>query len=250
MGRLDQQVILVTGGSRGIGAAIVEKSTREGARVAFCYRQSDENAREVQARSSSFGRDCRAYRYDISDEHQARELVAEVERDFGHIDGLVNNVGIMHSGPTLEEDLTNWNEVIRTNLSSAFVCTQAAIPGMLARGSGSVVMIASRLAQTGREQTAAYCASKAALLGLTKALAREFAPLGVRVNAVAPGVVLTDLAVASMKTDAGARTMSEFPLGRFAHPHEVAGTVVFLLSSDGMPFTGQTLNPNMGGFMP
>lgn len=249
MSSLAGHVVLITGGSRGIGAAVARATAKEGARVAFCYRSAHDRARQVRAELESLGTESRHYQADVSDRNQVEDLIAHVERDFGRIDGLVNNAGIMPTGPSLTVDEETWHRTLDTNLAGAFYCTQAAAQGMIARGNGSVVMISSRLAHVGHAQTAAYCASKAGLIGLTRALAKEFASRGVRVNAVAPGVVNTELSAHSLATDAGVREMSEFPLGRFAEPYEIAASVLFLLSAESSPYTGQTLNPNMGSYL-
>jgi 3-oxoacyl-[acyl-carrier protein] reductase len=140
--------------------------------------------------------------------------------------------------------------VLRTDLGSAFACSQAAIPGMLRRGQGSIVMISSRLGQIGFAGVAHYSAAKAGMIALAKSLSREFGARGVRANAVAPGVTVTAMGASVMDGEVGRRRMAELPLGRFATPEEVAAPVIFLLSDASATFLGQTLNPNCGGFMP
>jgi NAD(P)-dependent dehydrogenase (short-subunit alcohol dehydrogenase family) len=140
--------------------------------------------------------------------------------------------------------------VIRTDLTAAFHTIRAVLPSMVERGSGSIVNIASRLGQMGVTETAAYSAAKAGLIGLTRSLAREFGPKGVRINAVAPGVTLTEMTEDLVDTDAGKARLRDMALGRFGRADEVAEAVIFLLSDRASLFTGQTLNPNSGGYMP
>lgn len=181
------QVVLVTGASRGIGAATAIGVAETGADVAVAYRRESARAAAVVDEIRSMGRVAESFAADLADAGRARALVAAVEERFGRIDGLVNNAGVMPETSFLEISDEEWETVLRTDLFSAFACTQAAAPGMLERGSGSVVMVSSRLGQIGWPGLAHYSAAKAGLLGLVKALARELGPQGIRVNAVAPG---------------------------------------------------------------
>lgn len=249
-GALADRVVLVTGSSRGIGAEVAVKAAAEGAIVAVHYGQSREGAERTLARVREAGAEGDCFSADIADGAQAERLVAEVIDRFGRIDGLVNNAGKTQVGPFLDIDPAEWDEVIRTDLTAAFHTTRAVLPSMLERGSGSIVNIASRLAQMGITETAAYSAAKAGLVGLTRALAREFGTKGVRINAVAPGVILTEMTTDLVDTDAGKARLRDMALGRFGRPEEVAEAVIFLLSDASSLFTGQTLNPNAGGYMP
>lgn len=244
------RVVLVTGASRGIGAAIAGAVAAAGADVGVAYHDNEEGAREVVERIRRTGRESEAFAADLADPAAARAMVAMVGRRFGRIDGLVNNAGIMPETPFLDLTHEEWERVLRTDLTSAFSCTQAALPGMIARGSGAVVMISSRLGQIGFPRLAHYAAAKAGLLALVKSLAREFGPSGVRVNAVAPGVTTTDMAASVTTGETGRRRLAELPAGRFATPEEVADSVVFLLSDAASMYHGQTLCPNGGGYMP
>jgi 3-oxoacyl-[acyl-carrier protein] reductase len=153
-------------------------------------------------------------------------------------------------GPTLEMAPDEWDRVIATNLTACFRTMRAALPVMLGQGSGSIVNIASRLGQMGIPETAAYSAAKAGLIGLTRSLAREFGTKGVRINAVAPGVTLTEMTTELVDSEAGKARLRDMALGRFGRADEVAEAVIFLLSDRASLFTGQTLNPNAGGYMP
>ena len=249
-GMLAGRVVLVTGSSRGIGAEVAVKAAAEGAVVAIHYQRSAEAAEQTLARVRDAGGEGATFAADIADGPQAEALVhAAIER-FGRIDGLVNNAGRTLVGPFLEIEPAQWDEVIATDLSAAFHTCRAALPSMVERGSGSIVNIASRLGQMGIAETAAYSAAKAGLIGLTRALAREFGPRGVRVNAVAPGVTVTEMTTDLVDSEEGRRRLRDMPLGRFGRADEVADSVIFLLSDASSLYLGQTLNPNAGGYMP
>lgn len=217
--------------------------------MAVGYWEQASAAASVVEDVQAMGRTAAAFGADISDPDEARRMVAEAESTFGRIDGLVNCAGIMPSSPVIEMSDQEWDQVLRTNLFGPFYCSRAALPGMLERGKGSIVMISSRLGQIGWPELAHYSASKAGLLGLTKSLAKEFGPRGIRVNAVAPGVTITDMTRELLESEAGQRRLDELPSRRFAEAEDVAASVVFLLSEAAAMYHGQTLNPNGGGFM-
>lgn len=248
--RLAGKVVLVTGSSRGIGAEIAVKAATEGATVAVHYLHSADGAKATLKRALDLGVDADAFSADLRDGGQAVALVDQVVARFGRVDALVNNAGRTLVGPFLDIAPEQWDEVIRTDLTAAFHTSRAVLPGMLQRGSGSIVNIASRLGQVGVLNTAAYSAAKAGLLGLTRALAAEFGPRGIRINAVAPGVTITEMTTDLVDSDEGRRRLRDMPLGRFGRADEVADAVIFLLSDDASLFVGQTLNPNSGGYMP
>ena len=243
------RIVLVTGSSRGIGAEVAVKAAAAGATVAVHYRSSAEGARETLERIRAAGGDGESFGADIAGA-EAEALVKRVADRFGRIDGLVNNAGLTQVGPFLEIEPADWDAVIATDLSAAFHTCRAVLPGMLERGSGTIVNIASRLGQIGVAETAAYSAAKAGLIGLTRALAKEFGPRGIRVNAVAPGVTETGMTTDLVDSEEGRRRLRDMPLGRFGRPEEVADAVIFLLSDASALFLGQTLNPNAGGYMP
>ncbi len=246
---LTDRVVLVTGASRGIGAATAMAAAMSGADVAIGYLEQAAAAASVVAGIHDLGQRAIAVQADVSDPDGANQLIGEVEEAFGSIDGLVNNAGIMPSSPLVEMSDDEWTAVLRTNLFSSFYCSQAALPGMLRRGRGSIVMISSRLGQVGWPELAHYSASKAGLLGLTKSMARELGPKGIRVNAVAPGFTVTDMTRDIVDTESGRRRLAELPASRFPEPEDVAAAVLFLLSDQAAAFHGQTLNPNGGGYM-
>ena len=247
---LADRVVLVTGSSRGIGAEVAVKAACEGARVAVHYHRSADGARRTLERVREAGAEGEQFAADIADGVQAEGLVESVIGRFGRIDGLVNNAGLTQVGPFLEIEPAEWDDVIRTDLTATFHTCRATIPSMLERGDGAIVNIASRLGQLGVPQTAAYSAAKAGLIGLTRSLAREFGPRGIRVNAVAPGFTITDMTAELAEGEEGQRRLRDMPLGRFGRADEVADAVIFLLSDTSSLFLGQTLNPNAGGYMP
>jgi 3-oxoacyl-[acyl-carrier protein] reductase len=244
------RVVLVTGSSRGIGAEVAVKAAAEGARVAVHYHRSPEGAQRTVERARELGAEAEAFGADLADGAAAERLVADVIDGFGRLDGLVNNAGRTQVGPFLEIEPEEWEAVLRTDLTAAFHTSRAALPSMVERGDGAIVNVASRLGQMGITETAAYSAAKAGLIGLTRSLAREFGPKGIRVNAVAPGVTITEMTTDLVDSEAGRARLRDMPLGRFGRADEVAEAVVFLLSDRASLFLGQTLNPNGGGYMP
>jgi NAD(P)-dependent dehydrogenase (short-subunit alcohol dehydrogenase family) len=244
------RVVLVTGSSRGIGAEVAAKAAAEGATVAVHYHRSRDGAERTLARVRDAGADGECFAADIADGEQAEGLVAAVIERFGRVDGLVNNAGQTQVGPFLDIEPAEWESIIRTDLTAAFHTSRAALPSMVERGSGSIVNIASRLGQMGITETAAYSAAKAGLIGLTRSLAREFGPKGIRINAVAPGMTITEMTADLLDSETGRARLRDMPLGRYGRADEVAEAVVFLLSDRASLFTGQTLNPNAGGYMP
>ena len=244
------RLILVTGASRGIGAAIAVAAGQAGADVAVAYLRERAGAEAVAEQVRGAGRRAATFEADLSDPAQARAMVARVIEELGPVHGLVNNAGIMPQSPFLEITDAEWTQVLGTDLNAAFACSQAVLPGMLELGSGSIVMISSRLGQIGFAGVAHYSAAKAGMIALAKSIAREFGQRGIRANSVAPGVVVTDMGAQVMDGEVGRKRLAELPLGRFGTPPEIADAVVFLLSDASALFLGQTLNPNSGGFMP
>lgn len=242
--------VLVTGGSRGIGAAVARAVAAAGHDVAIGFVDHREEADAVVAGLRRTGSNALAIQADVSTVDGARGLVHRAQEELGPLFGLINNAGIMPETPFLEVTTDEWNRVIATDLTAAFHTCQAVLPGMLRSGSGVIVNISSRLGQMGWPGVAHYSAAKAGLLGLTKSLAREFGPSGIRVNAVAPGPTLTAMAADVTAGEAGRRRLAEIPAQRFATPEDVAASVLFLISEDASMFHGQTLCPNGGGLMP
>jgi 3-oxoacyl-[acyl-carrier protein] reductase len=185
---------------------------------------------------------------DVSNEADVAAMVAKAEASFGPVTHLINNAGHVHQGRFTELKVEEFDRMIAVHLRGTFLCTQAVLKGMLARGQGVIVNIASQLGQIGGIELVHYSAAKAGIIGLTKALAREVSAQGVRVNAVAPGPINTPL-VRSLSADWQRAKAAELPLGRFGEPEEVAATVAFLCSPAASLFVGQTLGPNSGDVM-
>lgn len=247
---LADRVILVTGASRGIGAAIAVACAEAGAGVAVGYLEDADGADATVAAVRACGREAAAFPADVRDESQVNRMVDAVLARFGRVDGLVNNAGVIAQSQVVETTIDEWRHVIDVDLTGSFLFSRAVLPGMLERGSGSIVMIASRLGQIGFAGVAHYAAAKAGVLGLAKSLAKEVGPRGVRVNSVAPGVTITDMGAEVMDGEVGRRRLAELPARRFATAAEVAGSVVFLLTDAASLYHGQTLCPNGGGHMP
>ncbi len=234
--------VLVTGGVRGIGRAIVETLAADGWHVAFTWKTDEAAAR---AAAEAIGRGARAYPLDLRDRTRPASLVAEVERDLGPLHGLVNNAGLRRESIVGMTSDAEWDDVIDVNLNGPFRCCRAVLPGMVHRRKGSIVIVSSRSAVAGVPGQGAYSAAKAGLLGLTHALAREVGRKGVRVNAVLPGLVATDLtAEIPEKALAFLRAGECLPGGTRAV--DVANTVAFLLSDRSSAMTGQVLAVDAG----
>jgi 3-oxoacyl-[acyl-carrier protein] reductase len=244
------QLVLITGASRGIGAATARAAAAAGADIAVAYHQQQAGAEATAADVRALGRRAEIFEADLADPAAGRAMVGRVIERMGPIDGLVNNAGIMPQSPFLEISDEEWNQVIATDLTGAFACSQAVLPGMLERGKGSIVMISSRLGQIGFAGVAHYSAAKAGVMALAKSISREYGHQGIRANCVSPGVIITDMTSADVITgEVGRKRMAELPLGRFGQPEEIADAVVFLLSDASSLFLGQTLGANSGGLM-
>ena len=234
--------VLVTGGSRGIGRAVVEALVAEGRSVAFTWNAGEEAARAVEEAS---GGKARAFRLDLLDRGRPDDLVPEVEEALGPIEGLVNNAGIRRESLLALMPDTDWDAVVDTNLGGLFRCCRATLRGMMVRRRGSIVNVASLSALHGVAGQAAYAASKAGVLGLTRSLAREVGKRGVRVNAVVPGFVPTDLTADVPQAAIDALRAGECLPGG-VKVESVAGTVLFLLSDRAASITGQALVVDAG----
>jgi 3-oxoacyl-[acyl-carrier protein] reductase len=247
-GKLAGKIAIVTGGARGIGGQIVTAFAAEGADVVIADVLGEDVAAPVLAGIERAGRRHLLVRTDVSDEPQVRAMVGAALAAFGRVDILVNDAGIVTQKAFTELEVSDWDRVIAVNLRGVFLCTRFVLPGMLERGSGKVINIASQLGQIGGLEMVHYSASKAGVIGLTKALAREVSARGISVNAIAPGPILTDM-MAEETEEWAARKLAELPMARFGEAHEVAPTAVFLASDDSSYYVGQTLCPNGGDVM-
>ncbi len=248
MDKLRDRVAIVTGGARGIGGAIATAFAAEGADVVIADVLGEEVAAPVLQAIAAAGRRSLLIDTDVSDEGRVRAMVDRAYEEFGQVDILVNNAGTFSQHFFQDLPVAEFDRVLSINLRGVFLCTRFVLPRMLERGSGSVINVASQLGQIGGTEMVHYSASKAGVIGLTKALAREVSTKGIRVNAIAPGPILTDM-MAEETEEWAAQKLSELPIGRFGEAHEVAPTAVFLASDESSYYVGQTLCPNGGDVM-
>ncbi len=240
MSDLVGKVALVTGGSRGIGASIALECARRGASVAVNYAGSKEAADGVVASIVTAGGSAIAIQADVSDPTHCAHLVERTVAELGRLDILVNNAGIARDGLVVRMSDEDWDQVIATNLTSVFSLTRAAGKVMMKQRSGSIVNVTSVVGLVGNAGQANYAAAKAGVIGLTKTVARELASRNVRVNAVAPGFIDTDMTSSLSETVRDA-ARSQISMARFGEPQDVANAVCFLASDDAAYVTGQTL---------
>jgi 3-oxoacyl-[acyl-carrier protein] reductase len=238
-------VALVTGGSRGIGAAIVRALARDGFDVAIGYAGDEAGARASADAVAELGRTAVVLQADVSDEAAAGSLVERAEEELGPLDALVLNAGITRDGLAVRMSGDDWRAVIDTNLSGAFFVARPALRGMLRRRAGCIVAVSSVVGITGNAGQVNYAAAKAGMLGMVRSLAREAGGRGVRVNAVAPGYVRTDM-TAGLTDEQRNAVLAVTPLGRLGEPEDVAAAVAFLVSDSASFVTGEVLSVNGG----
>lgn len=248
MGRFSGKVALVTGASRGIGRSIAERMGAEGAAVAVNYRSDERGARETARVISEAGGTALTVQGDVSVASEASSLVATVMQEMGGIHVLVNNAGISSDMLTMRLSEEDWDRVLDTDLKGAFLTTKAALRPMIRQRFGRIINIASVVAFTGNAGQASYAAAKAGLVGLTKSVAREVATRGITANAVAPGLILTDM-TEQLPGEIRDWMLSQIPMGKPGAPSDVAGVVAFLASDDAAYLTGQVLKVDGGMVM-
>ena len=237
---MSSRVALVTGGTRGIGAAIAVALHRNGFRVAAVYAARQDSADRFREATG-----IPVFQADVSDFHQSQECVQHVTRELDPVDVLVNNAGIIDDVVLHRATPEQWGRVLQTNLSSCFNMCRAVVPAMRERRFGRIINIGSINGQTGQVGQTAYAAAKAGMHGLTMALAREGAPKGITVNLVAPGYIETDM-MRAVREDILADIVSRIPVGRLGQPEEIARAVLFLASDEASFITGSTLSINGG----
>jgi 3-oxoacyl-[acyl-carrier protein] reductase len=244
---LSGRVALVTGASQGIGRACALKLAEAGAAVAVAAR-SQEKLEQLVQQISAGGGNARAFPVDVAEEEQIKTAFKAAIAEFGKIDILVNNAGITRDQLVLRMKRADWDMVLRTNLTSAYLCTQQAMSSMLKQRWGRIINIASIFGQMGQAGQANYAASKAGLIGLTMAIARELGSRNITCNAVAPGFIETAM-TSALSDDFKQNAVKLIPLGRLGTPDDVAHSVVFLASENASYITGHVLNVNGGMLM-
>lgn len=240
--------VLVTGSATGIGRATILAFARAGANVAVNHFGQDALAQEVVDEAQTLGVQAIAIDADVSRRDSVQALVDKTIAALGSIDILVNNAGVSQVKPFLELTDEDWDRVLDTNLRSVFLCSQTVLPGMLERGQGVIINIASELGYLGRARFAHYTASKGGVITLTRSLAREFAPQ-IRVNAIAPGPVVTPMLEAEITNEDELAAEMEIPVQRLGMPEEIAASAVFLASEYASYYCGDIISPNGGSLM-
>lgn len=244
---LAQRVAFVTGASQGIGRTCAVRLAKEGATVALAAR-NHEKLNEVVNEISAAGGKAAAFQLDVSNEEQTKSVVKATIAQFGKIDILVNNAGITRDQLVMRMKRADWDSVLETNLTSAYLTIQNVIPSMLKQRWGRIINITSVFGQMGQAGQANYAASKAGLIGLTMAIAREVGSRNITSNAVAPGFIETAM-TAVLSDDFKQNAVKQIPLGRVGTPDDVAGAVAFLASDDASYITGHVVNVNGGMLM-
>jgi len=245
MTTLKDKVALVTGGSRGIGKAIVQMLVKQGCHVSFTYQKSSAQARELAESLNSKDVRCRGYGADVRDFQAVKNWVEQTRNDFGKIDILINNAGIIQDKALMLMTEDDWHQVIDTNLNGVFYATRACIVTFLKQKSGDIVNISSVSGLTGLPRQTNYSASKGGVNAFTKALAKEVAAYGIRVNAIAPGFIETEI-LSGFTDEQKEKILQQIPLGRLGTCREVAECVRFLLSDHARYITGQILQIDGG----
>ncbi|WP_340118150.1 3-oxoacyl-[acyl-carrier-protein] reductase [Pelagibius sp. 7325] len=238
---LTEKIALVTGASGGIGGAIARRLHAQGATVAL----SGTRAEALEALAGELGARAHVMTCNLAEEGEASALVGRVEQELGHLDILVNNAGLTRDGLAMRMKDEDWREVIEVNLTAAFRLSKAALKGMMKRRWGRIIGISSIVGVTGNPGQANYVASKAGLIGMSKALALEVASRGITVNCVAPGMIETPMTDA-LNEQQHARLLAAIPMQRLGNPDEIASAVAYLASEEAGYVTGQTLHVNGG----
>ena len=236
----NDSVAIVTGSGRGIGRAIALELAASGAKVIVNYAGRSDKAEETVALIREAGGECLAVQADVSQAAEVDRLIKTTIDHFGKIDILVNNAGITRDSLLLRMKETDWDAVLDTNLKGVFLCTKAVCKGMLKQRSGVIVNISSVVGLSGNAGQANYAAAKAGIIGFTKSMAKELAPRGIRVNAVAPGYIFTDM-TETLPEGVQSDILNAIPLGRIGKTEDVAKVVRFLVSTEASYVTGQTL---------
>lgn len=248
MGKLDGKTAVVTGASRGIGAAIAKHLATEGARVVVNYSGSQNKAEEVVKEIEAAGGEAFAIQASVADSESVTGMIAATMERFGSVDILVNNAGITRDNLLMRMKESEWDDVINTNLKGVFLCTKAVTRQMMKQRAGRIINIASIVGVSGNAGQANYVAAKAGVIGLTKTTAKELASRNINVNAIAPGFITTEM-TEELPEEVKTQMLTQIPLAKLGNPEDVAKAVVFLASDDSTYITGQTLHVDGGMVM-
>jgi 3-oxoacyl-[acyl-carrier protein] reductase len=246
--KLHNQIALITGGSRGIGRATALLFAQHGADIAFCHLDDDTQAEVTAAEIRTYGRRALHRSVDVANIAVTKTFADHVVAELGPIDILLNNAGMNIRKPFPDYTEADFDRIVGVHLKGMFFMAQAVYPAMAARGRGCIINVASQRALKGAVNSAPYSAAKAGIIGLTRALSWEAAPRGVRVNAIAPGPIDTDLTATMDPADRQA-FINALPVGRFGRPEEIAATALLLAGPEGGFYVGATLSPNGGDVM-
>lgn len=238
---MNKKTVLVTGGSRGIGKAIVSKFVENGYNVILNFNKSFEKANEIAEKYDNV----KIFQADVSNRKEVQAMLDFANETFGHIDILINNAGTGCTGLLQDLTLEEWQNVFNVNVNGVFNCTQLILPSMISRHCGKIINISSIWGITGASCEVAYSASKSAVIGFTKALAKEVGPTGIQVNSVAPGIIMTDM-VSEYSLEEFEEIRRQIPLGEIGSTEDVANLVYFLASEEANYITGQVISPNGG----
>jgi 3-oxoacyl-[acyl-carrier protein] reductase len=242
------KIILITGASRGIGRAVALRLARPGSFLYLNFNRNETAAQEALTKIRELGGDGVLCRFDVADHQAVQEAVKRIIAEKGRIDTLINNAGIWMGGLIVRIKESLWNQVIDTNLKGTFNCCQAVTRHMIRQRSGRIINVSSLIGETGNAGDSVYAAAKGGVLGLTKSLARELGSRNICVNAVAPGLIETDM-TADFPKDIKTDLEKEIPLARLGTPEDVAGLVAFLASEEAAYITGQVIRVNGGLYM-
>src|SRR5450432_455579 len=239
---LENKVAIITGGSRGIGEAIVLKLAESGAHIAFTYVSSDEKAKSLEEKIKNFGVNAKAYKSNAGNYQECEAMVNDVVKEYGTVNICVNNAGISKDNLLLRMTPEQWDEVMTTNLKSVFNMTKQVIRPMMKLKKGSIINMSSIIGMRGNAGQSSYAASKAGIIGFTKSIAAELGSRNVRCNAIAPGFVETDMTTYLKEGEAAKSFLDKIPLGRFVSAEEIANVTLFLASDMSSYITGQVIS--------
>lgn len=235
------KTVLVTGGARGIGRAIVRRLAEKNYNILLDYNSSEVPALEL---SKEF-KNIKIFRADVTDRNEVHDMVEFAKKKFGQIDILINNAGVASSALFQDTSFEEWNRLMNVNLNGVFHCTQEVLPDMIARHDGKIINISSIWGMVGASNEVAYSTSKAAVIGMTKALAKEVGPSNIKVNCIAPGIVMTDM-VSEYSLEEFDAIREQIPLGKIGSTEDIANLALFLCSDMSNYITGQVISPNGG----